>query len=80
MEPNQNYMLNIKNLFAVSGGAICSADAEIAIMDSENEIDRVKFSGKAGSGGNGYRRSYAGKPGLTAKLVSGPGQITFEAI
>jgi hypothetical protein len=36
------------------------------------------FSGKCQSK-HGYRRSYIGKPGLKARLVSGPGRICFQA-
>lgn len=80
MQNIQSYMLTIKDLFAISGGAICGADAKIAIMDGENEIDSLMFSGKVGPGGQGARRSYSGKPGLTAKVASGPGSITMKSI
>lgn len=80
MHSSQNYMLTIKDLFAMSGGAICGADAEVAIMDGDNEIERLTFSGKTGPGGEGYRRSYIGKPGLNAKVASGPGSITMTSV
>lgn len=77
MQPNQRYMLTIHDLFIINGGAICGAEAEVAILDDGVEIDLVKFSGKCQSK-DGYRRSYTGKPGLTAKHVSGPGRIRFQ--
>ncbi|PXX63817.1 hypothetical protein SAMN05660489_03703 [Pseudomonas sp. LAMO17WK12:I10] len=80
MHTNQRYMLTLKDLFIMSGGAICWAEAEVAFLDGDAEVDRIKLSGKVGPGGFGYRRSYEGKPGLAAKLVTGVGQITFEMI
>lgn len=77
MQTSHSYVLTISDLFTISGGLICGAEAEVAIFDGETEIDRVKFCGKVGPGGKGCRRSYSGKPGLTAQLVSGPGQILF---
>lgn len=77
MQPSQHYMLTIQDLFAMSGGALCGSEAEVAILDGDVEIERLQFSGKVGPGGDGYRRSYTGKPGLTAKLVVGPGRIQF---
>ncbi len=53
--------------------------ADIAIMDGDIEIDRVKQSGKVGPGESVYRREYKGKPGLAAKFLSEVGQITFAA-
>lgn len=79
MQYSQSYMLTIKNMFAMSGEAISGANAEIAIMDGDNEIERLTFSGKVGPGGEGYRRSYIGKPGLNAKVASGPGSITMTS-
>ena len=80
MQSNQSYMLTIKDLFAMSGGLICGGNVEIAIMDSENEIDRFTVSGKVGPDGEGYRCSYIGKPGLNAKVASGPGSITMTSV
>lgn len=76
MQPSQRYMLTIHDLFAITGGVLCGAEAEIAILDGGVEVDRVKFSGKCQSKG-GYSRSYHGKSGLQAALVSGPGRIDF---
>ena len=77
MQPSQRYMLTIHDLFAITGGVLCGAEAEVAILDCGVEIDRVKFSGKCPSK-DGYSRSYHGKPGLIAELVSGPGRIHFS--
>jgi hypothetical protein len=74
-----SYTLTIHDLFAMSGGALCGADADVAILDAGIEIDRVRFSGMCRSP-EGYRRHYSGKHGLTAKLVAGPGRISFEAV
>ncbi|AMS18359.1 hypothetical protein A3218_01935 [Pseudomonas chlororaphis] len=75
MQPSQRYMLTIHDLFTITGGVLCGAEAEVAILDDGIEINRMKFSGKVGPGGPGYRRSFTGKPGLTAKLVTGPCHI-----
>ena len=76
MQIIQRYMLTIHDLFTITDGNICGAEAEVAILDEGVEIDRVKFSGKCQSKG-GYSRSYQGKSGLKAALVSGPGRIDF---
>ncbi|UOB21766.1 hypothetical protein MRY17_13475 [Pseudomonas orientalis] len=76
MQIIQRYLLTIHDLFTITGGGICGAEAEVAILDGGVEIDRVKFSGKCQSKG-GYSRSYCGKSGLEAGLVSGPGRIDF---
>lgn len=76
MQPSQRYMLTIHDLFIVTGGGICGAEAEVAILDGGVEVDRVKFSGKCQSKG-GYSRGYSGKPGLNAQLVYGHGRIHF---
>jgi hypothetical protein len=78
MQTTQRYILNIHDLFTVTDGGICGAEAEVVILDGGIEIDRMKFSGKCQSK-DGYRRGYKGKPGLTAQLVSGPGRIGFRA-
>jgi len=78
MQPCQRYVLTIHDLFTITGGSICGAEAEVVILDGGIEIDRMKFSGKCQSK-DGYRRGYKGKPGLTAQLVSGPGRISFQA-
>lgn len=78
MQASQHYTLIINDLLTMSGGLICGADAEVAILDGSVEIDRLKFSGKCGPGGPGFRKAYEGKPGLTAELVSGCGRISFR--
>ena len=78
MQPCQRYVLTIHDLFTITGGSICGAEAEVAILDGGIEVDRVKFSGKCQSKG-GYSRCYHGKPGLEAVLASGPGRISFQA-
>jgi len=74
----QRYMLTIRDLFTVRDGVVCGGESFVAIMDGQMEVDRMRFTGKTVPGGDGYCRSYVGKPGLTAQLVSGPGQIDFE--
>lgn len=76
MQATQRYTLTIQDLFTIADGGICGADAEVAILDDGVEIDRMKFSGKCQSKG-GYSRSYYGKPGLTAQLLSGPDGMSF---
>ena len=79
MHASQHYALSIQDLFTESRDGICGAEAVISILDGALEIDRVRLSGKVGPGESVYRREYKGKPGLSAKLVSGPGRITFES-
>ena len=77
MQSSLSYMLTINDLFTTPDGVLCGAEAQVAILDGDVEIDRLTFSGKVGPGGPGYSRIYNGKPGLKAELVSGPGKITF---
>ena len=79
MQTAQRYKLTIHDLFTATEGGICGAEAEVAILDGGVEVDRVKFSGKCQSKG-GYGRSYYGKTGLSANIVSGPGRIDFEVV
>lgn len=72
----QRYMLTIWDLFTMSGSDVSGGEAVIAIMDGDQEIDRITISGKCQSQ-NGYRRSYTGKPGLTARLISGPEALSL---
>lgn len=74
----QSYVLTIWDLVTMNGSDVCGGEAVIAIMDGDQEVERVTVSGKCQSP-NGYRRSYMGKPGLTARLVLGVGAISFEA-
>lgn len=67
------YILTIRDLFAMRDGVICGGEMSVAIMDGEEEIDRVRFAGKVGPGGDGYQRRYIGRPGLKARVISGPG-------
>ncbi|WP_409300494.1 hypothetical protein [Pseudomonas sp. KCJK8993] len=76
----QSYMLTMQNLFTINEGVMAGGNAEIAILDGEIEIDRVRLSGKVGPGESVYRREYKGKPGLKAELLTKVGQITFKAI
>jgi len=78
MDANQVYELVISNLFNVSLGVISGTDAEIAILDGGEEIERIKFSGKIGPDGPGYRKLYRGKLGLTAELMFGSCEIRFR--
>lgn len=72
----QSYMLTIRDLFTVREGMLAGAHAVIAIMDGDTEVDRMSFSGLYRSP-QGYCRSYTGRPGLTAQLVSGPESLNF---
>lgn len=72
----QRYMLTIWGLFSKNGSDVCGAQAVIAIMDGEQEVDRFTISGKWQSP-SGYRRSYTGKSGLTALLLSGPDGLSY---
>ncbi|MCX5511335.1 hypothetical protein [Pseudomonas sp. BJa3] len=72
----QRYVLTIWDLFTMSGSDVSGGEAVIAIMDGDQEVDRITISGKC-QGQNGYRRSYTGKPGLTARLTSGPKALSF---
>lgn len=80
MQTIQHYMLTINDLLTVSDGVIFGADAEVAILDGSVEIDRLKFSGKVGPGGPGFRKSCEGRPGLTAELVSGCCSASFRKV
>ena len=80
MQVSQRYMLNIRDLFTVCSGVLCGAEVVVAILDGGVEIDRLQFSGKLGPSGDGYRRSYTGKPGLTAQIVSRPGSMNFQTV
>jgi hypothetical protein len=75
-----SYALTLQNLFTINEGVMAGGSAEIAILDGELEIDRVRLSGKVGPGESIYRREYKGKLGLKAELLTGVGQITFTAI
>lgn len=77
MQANKRYIVTIRDLYTVSGTVICGAKVEVAILDGGIEVDRLMVSGKVGPGGAGYRRSYVGKPGLTARLVSGSCGMQF---
>jgi hypothetical protein len=77
MQKEQRYMLTINDLFTVSAGEICGAEAKIAILDGGLEIDRLSFTGRVGPGGSGYSRTYIGKPGLAAEIVSGGCRAIF---
>ena len=80
MQGSQGYTLTIRNLFALSRGALCGAEAVVAILDGDTEIDRLRFKGKVGPGGDGYCRNYVAKPGLKAKIISGPGSIAMKSV
>ena len=80
MKASQLYKLIIRDLFTTSNGALCGAEAVVAIFDGEAEIDRLSFKGKVGPGGDGNVRTYTAKPGLKARIVSGPGSINMESV
>lgn len=73
----QLYVLTIWGLFTMNGSDVCGGEPVIAIMDGDQEIDRITVSGKCESP-SGYSRNYTGKPGLAARLVSGPGRIELH--
>jgi hypothetical protein len=75
----QRYLLTIQNLFTINAGVIAGCKAEIALLEGDVEVDRVNLTGKVGPGESTYCRDYEGKPGLRAELLTGVGQITFEA-
>lgn len=72
----QRYMLTIWDLFTMSGDEVCGGEAVIAIMDGDQEVDRLTVTGRC-QRPDGYRRSYMGKTGLSAQLVSGPEALSF---
>ncbi|MDD1130493.1 hypothetical protein [Pseudomonas shahriarae] len=80
MQASQRYTLNIRDLFTYSNEGLCGAEAVVAILDGNTEVDRLSFKGKVGPGGDGYYRSYTAKPGLKAKKVSGPGAVTMTSL
>jgi len=80
MQASQRYTLNIRDLFISSSEGLCGAEVVIAILDGDTEVDRLSFKGKVGPGGDGYSRSYSGKPDLKAAVVAGVGRITFTEI
>lgn len=75
----QRYVLTIWDLFTIKGSDVCGGEAVIAIMDGDREVDRVTLSGKCRNP-VGHRRSYTGQPGLTGRIVSGPGRIAFKPV
>ncbi|WP_311880913.1 MULTISPECIES: hypothetical protein [unclassified Pseudomonas] len=77
MEVTQNYVLNIRDLFTASCGALRGAEVVISVLDDNIEIDRLNFKGKVGPGGDGHSRGYIGKPGLRAEITFGPGTVTL---
>lgn len=79
MQINQRYTLTIKNLFATDGERLCGSEATVAVMDGLAEIDRVRFSGMTRSA-EGFRRSYIGKPGLTARVLTGFCQARLDRV
>lgn len=72
----QRYVLTIWDLFTMNGSDVCGGESVIAIMDGDQEVDRITVSGKCQSP-SGYRRNYTGKPGLTVRLISGPETLSF---
>lgn len=72
----QSYVLTIRDLFTVHNGVMCGGKAVVSIMDDGEQIDLVHFEGRVGP--DGFKRRYTGKPGLKAKIVSGPGVIQMR--
>lgn len=75
----QRYVLAIWDVFTMSGSDACGAETVIAVIDGEQEVDRFIVNGKC-QNPDGYRRGYDGRPGLSARLVSGPGRISFDVV
>ncbi|MDU0668349.1 hypothetical protein ACPG8G_13050 [Pseudomonas aeruginosa] len=57
----QRYLLTIHDLFTVRDGVRCGGEAFVAILDDQDEIDRLRFAGMTSPGSAGYRRSYSGR-------------------
>ena len=72
----QSYVLTIWDLFTMNGSDVCGGEAVVAVIDGDQEVDRFTISGKWQSP-SGYRRSYTGKSGLTALLLSGPDGLSY---
>lgn len=80
MQASHLYKLTIRDLFTTFNGALCGAETVVAILDGDVEIDRLSFMGKVGPGGDGCVRAYTAKPGLKARIVSGPGSINMASV
>lgn len=76
MTGNSTYHLTIRDLYRIENGAVCGDEAIVAVTSQGQEIDRLRFAGKCSSA-DGFRRTYLGRPGLTALLISGNCKIEF---
>lgn len=77
MSGNSTYQITVRDLYRIENGAVCGDEAIVAITSRGKEIDRLRFAGKCSSA-HGFRRTYLGKPGLTASLISGHCKIEFS--
>ncbi|MEN5136079.1 MULTISPECIES: hypothetical protein [unclassified Pseudomonas] len=76
MTGNSTYHITVRDLYRIENGAICGDEAIVAITSQGQEIDRLRFAGKCSSA-DGFRRTYFGRPGLAASLISGNCKIEF---
>ncbi|EJZ58453.1 hypothetical protein I1A_002781 [Pseudomonas fluorescens R124] len=77
MTNNSTYQITVRDLYRIENGAVCGDEAIVAITFQGQEIDRFGFAGKCLSA-DGFRRTYLGRPGLTASLISGNCKIEFS--
>ncbi len=78
MQKSANYELIILDLCQAGPAARIAAQAEIAIMDGSREVEVITLSGSLRPCGQGYRKPYRGKPGLSAILRSGSCRFSFR--
>ncbi|MFJ2319185.1 hypothetical protein [Pseudomonas sp. NPDC087817] len=77
MTNHSTYQITVRDLYRIENGVVCGDEAIVAIKSQGQEIDRLRFAGKCSST-DGFRRTYLGKPGLTASLISGHCKIEFS--
>ena len=77
MTNSSTYQITVRDLYRIENGAVCGDEAIVAVTSQGLEIDRLRFAGKCSSA-DGFSRTYRGKPGLTASLISGNCEIEFS--
>ena len=77
MTNHSTYQITVRDLYRIENGAVCGDEAIVAVTSQGQEIDRLRFAGKCSSA-DGFSRTYRGKPGLTASLISGNCKIEFS--
>ena len=77
MTNHSTYQITVRDLYRIENGAVCGDEAIVAITSQEQEIDRLRFAGKCSSADR-FSRTYWGKPGLSASLISGNCKIEFS--